>query len=50
VITLGKICFAEYCLANSSYVYYIAPIFLVLLILLWINFVGFKKKEEKEVL
>jgi len=43
-----RICFEGYCLAKSHYVYLIFPLVLILLILLWINFVKFKKDEEKE--
>ncbi len=44
----GKICIEGYCLANPHYLYYIIPLVFVLLILLWINFVKFKKDEEKK--
>lgn len=43
-----KICIKGYCLADSSYLYLIAPLVLILVILLWITFVKFNKNEEKK--
>ena len=42
-----KICIQGYCLAKSYYVYFIIPLVLIMVALLWINFVKFKKEEEK---
>ncbi len=43
-----KICIEGYCLAKSYYIYLIIPLILILIALLWINFVKFKKDEEKK--
>ncbi len=42
-----KICLEGYCLANSQYVFLAIPLILVLMVLLWVTFVRFKKAEEK---
>ncbi len=44
----NKICIEGYCLANPTYLYLIIPLVFVLLVLMWINFVSFKKDEEKK--
>ncbi|MEA2036509.1 MAG: VWA domain-containing protein [Nanoarchaeota archaeon] len=44
----SKICVKGYCLANPHYIYIIVPLFLLLLIIVNITFVKFKKKEEKQ--
>jgi len=43
-----KICIEGYCLAKSHYVFLVVPLVLVLLMLLWVNFVKFKKDDEKK--
>lgn len=44
----SKICAWGYCLAKSYYIYLIAPLVLILVFLLWVNFVRFNKEEEKK--
>ena len=45
----NKICIEGYCLVKPHYVYFIVPLFLILMIFTWITFVKFKKDEEKKV-
>jgi uncharacterized membrane protein len=46
-ILSGKICMGSYCLANPVYVYSIIPLFIVIFVLAWMNFVKFNKDEDK---
>lgn len=43
-----KICIEGYCLAKPYHIYMIVPLALAIGLLLWVNFVKFNKKEEKE--
>ncbi|MBU1946810.1 MAG: hypothetical protein KKC54_07640, partial [Nanoarchaeota archaeon] len=44
----GKICAGGYCLANPMYIYLIVPLILLLIFLIRITFVKFKKESDKE--
>lgn len=47
-LPINKICIQGYCLAKSYVIYLIIPLILLLIALLWINFVKFNKEEEKK--
>jgi uncharacterized membrane protein len=48
MINLARLCYGEYCLQNPQYIYFIIPLFILLVIFTWITFVKFKKDEEKK--